>query len=233
MARKRLKQNRFIEQPELPEKTSAEMLPEGQLYELDSYKNIWVSNCKLSGARAVTINQAYFQNVIMSEAQFPRLDLSDIRFDSCDFANTEWDKASLNKVEFIDCRLLGFQMVKSQVKDTLIKDCHGKFAQFEFTKFKAVRFENCVLEDTNFQDADLSNVVFLNCDMRNVLLSGAKLTGTDFRGSKIDDLQVSLEQLRGAIFEPLQAVTLLQRYAGVTVKSSENEEVKGFRHESF
>ena len=198
------------------------MLPEGQLYELDSYQNIWVSNCKLTGARAVTINQACFQNVQMPDAQFPRFDLSDIRFDKCDFANAEWEKASLNRVEFIGCRLLGFQMVKSQVNHTLIKDCHGKFAQFEFTKFKAVRFENCLLEDTNFQDADLSNVVFLNCDIRNALLSGAKLTGTDFRGSKIEDLQVNLEQLRGAIFEPLQAAYLLQRYAGVTVKYADD-----------
>ena len=101
MARKRPEQNRFIEQPELPQETSAEMLPDGQLYELDSYKNIWVLNCKLTGARAVTINQAYFQNVIISDTHFTRFDLTDTRFDKCDFANTEWDKASLNKVELI------------------------------------------------------------------------------------------------------------------------------------
>lgn len=224
MARKRLQQNRCIELPELPEETSAGMLP-GQLDELDSYKNVWVSNCKLNGARAVTINYGCFQNVQMPDAQFPRFDLSDIRFDKCDFANTECDKASLNRVEFVGCRILGFKLIKSQVKNTLIKDCQGKFAQFEFTKFKAVRFENCLLEDTNFQDTDLSNVVFLNCDIRNAMLSGAKLTGTDFRGSKIEGLQVSLEQLRGAIFEPLQAAYLLQRYAGVVVKYSDEVEV--------
>jgi hypothetical protein len=56
------------------------------------------------------------------------------------------------------------------------------------------------------------------------MLSGAKLIGTDFRGSKIEDLQVSLEQLRGAIVEPLQAAYLLQRYAGVIVKYPDNEE---------
>ena len=59
--------------------------------------------------------------------------------------------------------------------------------------------------------------------MRHAMLSGAKLLGADFRGSKIEDLQVSIEQLRGAVFEPLRAAYLLQRYAGVIVKHSENE----------
>ncbi len=223
MPKKRLEKNSSIEPPELPQEASAGIIPENQLYELDSYQNIWVSNCKLTGARGVTLNQAYFQNVQISDAHFSRFDVSNTRFDKCDFANTEFEKASLNKVEFIGCRILGFKVLKSHMKNTLIKDCNGKFAQFESTKFKSVRFENSNLEDSNFQDTDLSNVVFLNCNMQNVMLSGAKLVGTDFRGSSLENLQVSLEQLREAIFEPIQAVYLLQRYAGVIVKPSENE----------
>jgi uncharacterized protein YjbI with pentapeptide repeats len=223
MKRKRAEKNNLIESPELPQEDSAEVLLEGQLYELESYENIWVSNCKLSGVRGVSINKAYFQNVQIYDTQFPRFDLRNIRFDKCDFANTELEKASLNQVELINCRLVGFPMMNSHIKNTLIRDCHGKFAQFEFTKFKAARFENCDLEDSNFQNADLSNVVFLNCNMRNAMLHGAKLIKTDFRGSNIENLQINLEQLRETVIEPLQAIYLLQRYAGVIVKDSESD----------
>lgn len=224
MTKNRPEAKNLIDPPELPNEAVTEGLPDEQLYELYSYNKIVLSNCKLDGARGVTIEHAHFRNVQMSDEQFPRFDLRDVRFAHCDFANTEWDRASLTRVEFIGCRFLGFKVIKSRFKDVVIKQCHGKFAQFEFTKFKAVRFEHCVLEDTNFQDTDLANVVFLNCDLRNAMLFGAKLPGTDWRGSQIENLQVSLEQLRGGIFDPLQAVSILQRYAGVIVKSSEKEE---------
>lgn len=224
MARKRSQQNRFIEPPELPQETTAAGVSDRQLCEAECYSNIVLSNCQLTGAKGVTIQSAHFKSVQMLDDQFTRFDLSDIRFDRCDFANTEWNRAILNRIEFFGCRMLGFKVTKSNLKNTLVKDCQGSLAQFEFTKFNAVRFENCILDDANFLDADLSNVVFLNCDLRNATFSGAKLVGTDFRCSNIEGLQVSLEQLRGAIFDPLQAAYVLQRFAGVTVKSMDEEE---------
>jgi uncharacterized protein YjbI with pentapeptide repeats len=212
---------KLIETPELPTENSCE-LPDGQFYEFESYQNLVISNSKLTGARGVSIEYAHFLKVQISDEQFPRLDLKNTRFDKCDLANMELERASFNRVELIGCRILGYQLVKSLVNNTLIKDCYGKFAQFEFTKFKATRFENCVLEDTNFQNADLSGVVFANCNLSNAMLSGAKLTGTDFRSSQIEGLQVNIEQLRGAIFEPLQAASLLQQHAGVILKYIED-----------
>ncbi len=58
--------------------------------------------------------------------------------------------------------------------------------------------------------------------MRNAMLSGAKLIGTDLRGSNIENLQIKLEQLRGSVIEPIQAIYLLQQYAGVVVKDSDS-----------
>lgn len=225
MVRKRSQSNKFIEPPKLPQETITEGLPDGQLYETESYSNIVLSNYQLTGARGVTIQSAHFTSVQMLEAQFTRFDLSDVRFDKCDFANTEWDRAILNRVEFLGCRILGFNVNKSNIKNTLVKDCKGSLVQFESTKFNAVRFENCVLDDANFMGANLSNVVFLNCDLRNATFSDAKLMSTDFRSSNIEGLQANLEQLRGAIFDPLQAVYVLQRFAGVTVKSLDEEEI--------
>lgn len=221
MVRKQQRQ-RLIEPPDLPQEFATESLPDGQLYELDSYTNLILSNYKLSGARCITFNQVHLHNVEMCDTQFTRLELNNVRLDSCNLANAEWDRATLRRVELIKCRITGLKILSSHLGDTLIKDCQGKFAQFESTNFKAARFENCILSDANFQDADLSNVVFANCDLSNAMLSGAKLAGTDFRNSKIEGLDVKLEELRGAILDPFQAAATLQRYAGIIVKSIED-----------
>jgi hypothetical protein len=53
MVKKRTQQKILIEPPELPKETVIEVLPDGQLYELDSYKNLVLSNCKLTGASLI------------------------------------------------------------------------------------------------------------------------------------------------------------------------------------
>jgi uncharacterized protein YjbI with pentapeptide repeats len=51
-------------------------------------------------------------------------------------------------------------------------------------------------------------VVFEHCDLREAQLSFAKLGGTDFRGSQLENLRVGMESLRGAIVDPAQAAYL-------------------------
>ncbi|MFN6468692.1 MAG: pentapeptide repeat-containing protein [Nostoc sp. SerVER01] len=215
---------RAIELPNLP---SSEMLnqgiPDNQLYELESYQNVHLSNCQLEGARGVDFQCAYFDNVKTINTYFKKLSLQDIRISRSDFANTEWEESSLNRVEFINCRLLGLKAIKSRLRNVIFKGCQGQFSQFNFSKFDNVIFENCILEDSTFLEASLTNVKFINCQMNNVILTDAKFKDTDFRGSNIEGLQINLSQLKGAILDPFQAIYILQRYANVIVKAVDEE----------
>ncbi|MBD2410614.1 hypothetical protein FACHB389_17520 [Nostoc calcicola FACHB-389] len=213
-----------IDPPNLP---SFEMMnkgiPDNQLYELESYENIYLSNCQLEGIKGVDFQYAYFDTVKAINTYFKKLSLQDVRIIKSDFANTEWEEASLNRVEFVNCRLLGFKGIKSRFKNVIFKGCQGQFSQFNFSKFDCVIFDNCILEESTFLEASLTNVKFINCQMNNVILGDAKFKDTDFRGSNIEGLQININQLKGAILDLFQAAYILQRYANVIVKPVDEE----------
>ncbi|MEH1925491.1 pentapeptide repeat-containing protein [Nostoc sp.] len=216
--------HRAIDPPNLPlDETMNKGIPDNQLYELESYKNVHLSNCQIEGTKGVEFQYAYFDNVKSINTYFKKLTLQDVRIAKSDFANTEWEEASLNRVEFLNCRLLGFQAIKSRFKNVIFKGCQGQLSQFNSSKFDNAIFENCILEESTFIESSLINVKFINCQMNNVMLADAKFKNTDFRGSNIEGLQININQLQGAVLDIFQAAYILQRYANVIVKAVDEE----------
>ncbi|MEH2362839.1 pentapeptide repeat-containing protein [Nostoc sp.] len=216
--------HRAIDPPNLPlYETMNKGIPDNQLYELESYQNVHLSNCQIEGTKGVDFQYAYFDNVKSINTYFKKLTLQDVRIAKSDFANTEWEEGSLNRVEFINCRLLGFQAIKSRFKNVIFKGCQGQLSQFNSSKFEYAIFDNCILEDSTFIESSLINVKFINCQMNNVILTDAKFKNTDFRGSNIEGLQININQLQGAVLDVFQAAYILQRYANVIVKAVDEE----------
>ncbi|MCF2149252.1 pentapeptide repeat-containing protein [Desmonostoc muscorum LEGE 12446] len=212
--------HRAIESPILPSlETMNKGIPDNQLYESESYENLYLSNCQIEGTKGVDFQYAYFDNVKTINTYFKRLSLQDVIITKSDLANTEWEEGSLNRIEFINSRLLGFKAIKSRLRNVIFKGCQGQLSQFTFSKFDNVIFDNCNLEDSTFLETFLTNVKFINCQMNNVILANAKFKDTDFRGSNIEGLQINISQLKGAILDPFQAAYILQRYANVVVKT--------------
>jgi uncharacterized protein YjbI with pentapeptide repeats len=213
-----------VEPPNLPSyETMNKGILDNQLDELESYKNVHLSNCQIEGTKRVDFQYAYFDNVKAINTYFQKLTLQDVRIAKSDFANTEWEEGSLNRVEFINCRLVGFQAIKSRFKNVIFKGCQGQLSQFNSSKFDHVIFDNCILEDSTFIESSLINVKFINCRMNNVILADAKFKNTDFRGSNIEGLQINISQLQGAIIDVFQAAYILQRYTNVIVKAVDEE----------
>ncbi|MEH2182231.1 pentapeptide repeat-containing protein [Nostoc sp.] len=217
--------HRAIESPILPSlETMNKGIPDKQLYESESYQNVYLSNCQLEGTKEVDFQYAYFDNVKIINTYFKRLSLQDVIITKSDFANTEWEEASLNIIEFVNSRLLEFKAIKSRLKNVVFQGCQGQFSQFTFSKIDNVIFDNCNLEYSTFLEISLINVTFINCQINNIILANAKFQDTDFRGSnieglQIEGLQINISQLKGAILDPFQAAYILQRYANVVVKT--------------
>ena len=215
-----------IKSPRLPGKAISDggSLPTDQICADASYANLKVSgqNYVKQVAGHVVFTRCHFQSVNFDRVQLPSLDLSDARFDECDLANADWRKVILDRVEFVGCRLLGLRANEAHFKNTVIQECNASLAQFRFTTFKAVRFENCNLRGADFQEADLRGVVFKDCDLREVQMSSARLENTDFRGSEIEGLMVGADNLKGAIVEPFQAA-YFAGLMGLQVKWTDTE----------
>lgn len=216
--------HKSIEPPNLPPlETMNKEVWDNQIYELESYRNIYLSNYQIEGTKGVDFQYAYFDNVKALNTYFKRLTLQDIRITKSDFANTEWEDSTIDRVEFINCRLLGFKLTKSRLKNVIFKECQGRLSQFNFSKFDNVIFDNCILEESTFIESSLTNARFINCQINNVILDRTKFKNADFRGSNIEGLQTNINQIKGMILDVFQAAYILQRYANVTVKSLDED----------
>ena len=224
MANHENKHEKDLKAPKIPKNGLAKGLPDDTIQDQAYYTRLILAHENLTGQAAshLTFDQVLFQYIRMSDAQFKKVQLLDSRFTTCDLANTEWTEANVRRVELIDCQLTGFHAIEAIVQDTLFKGCKGSFAQFRFATLKQVRFEHCDLSEADFQEANLSDVTFIGCNLHNVEMSGAKLARVDLRGSKIDGLRAGLNELKGAILDPGQALAFV-RGIGIRVEPPEKE----------
>ncbi len=197
--------------------------PDDTVRDRGTYDYLALSQLDLGGQRAeyATFEATRFSHVSMSESNFPGLSLLDVRLEDCDLANADLYKASLQRVELVASRIVGLKAGGAEFYDVLFKDCKGSFSFFRSAIFKSVRFEDCDLTEADFGEADLSGVLFSRCNLTRCDMSGAKLVGTDFRGSNLDGLKVGLDELRGAIVDPSQALDFIE-LLGLFVRSVED-----------
>lgn len=149
-----------------------------------------------------------WERVGLARTRFRKFDLEKLEMEGCDLANAVWDEARLDRVQVRESRLTGLCLAEALVKDSSILSCEIAMANFRSSVFRKVRFSDCNLRGADFQRADLRQAVFERCDLRDVQMTFAKLDGTDFRGSRIEHMQVRIEDLRGAVVEPSQAAYL-------------------------
>jgi uncharacterized protein YjbI with pentapeptide repeats len=228
MINKKQRTKKTINPPNLPRISETVSLPEGYLSDETTYSHLALDSCDLSEQTAdlVTFEHAYLKNVRMGSTKLGRVQISDARFEGCELSNAHWRECSLQRIEIIGCRMTGFRASESYMQHTLLKDCKAEVSEFRFAKFKAVRFENCILREADFQNADLRGASFSDCDLRGAQLSGAQLSGTDLRGSQLEGINVPLENLKGAVIDSSQIVELawnIAKQIGVVVQDNNSE----------
>jgi uncharacterized protein YjbI with pentapeptide repeats len=209
---------RAPETPRLP----AHETPDGWPYEAlergESYKGLNLVDVAFDHADGVSFAEARIVRSSLAGFQLLRLSLDDVLVQACDLSNVDWTRASARRVRVEGCRLTGAKVNQARLMLTVFRDCQGKYQQFRQTVFKDVRFEQCALVEASFEEADLRGTVFAGCDLTGASFTGAKLEGCDFRGSSLEASRIRVEELRGAIIAPHQAVALFERQTGVVIQ---------------
>lgn len=219
MAQRKAGDEPTIAPPNLPAKLPAGALPANELRDEDVVQHCLLTNFDLGAqeARDLLFEQVHWQRCRLQGARLVAAHLRDVRFAHCDLVQAVFDKAGLQRAEFIDCRLTGFQANDGRFRDLLFRDCQGQYLNLAGGIFKGVRFERCLLRDASFLDADLTGARFLDCDLTNADLMGAKLGGADLRGSTIAGLRVGLKEIQGLKVDLGQAGALLQGLGATVV----------------
>ncbi|MGJ5819085.1 DinB family protein [Paludibaculum fermentans] len=143
-------------------------------------------------------------------AEFESIVLKDVRLVTCDLAHLKVQRMVLERVEFIDCRLMGLAAESLDARDVLIQNSDVRYASLPAASLRNCEFEGSKWQESDLRSADLSGTVIRNCDLARADLQGATLRDTDFRTSQLEGMQVGINDLRGAIVEPSQAMILAQ-----------------------
>lgn len=213
-----------LKPPALPKKYVGRSLPREQLEAFGRYSQLSLVHEQWTGQsiERISLDQILLKQVSLHATELAHAQVSDSRCLECDFANANWFQPDFARVEFLNCRLTGFQAIEARLQDVLFKDCQLSLAQFRFAVFKSVRFEHCELSDADFQGTDLSGVVFADCDLSRAEMSGVKLVGADLRGCELNGLHASWPELQGAMIDPAQALALVQAF-GIVIEWPEND----------
>jgi uncharacterized protein YjbI with pentapeptide repeats len=189
------------------------------IYDEDEIEHIYISNNKIKNqiAYQVSFKEVVFDNVTFENIEFKSLDCTDVRFINCDLSNVDFSGAIIHRTEFINCKLMGINLSNAALQNVLIKECNGKFAFMRFVQIKKVIFEDSLLESSDFQSSELLRTSFLNCDLKLSQMCGTSLSGIDFSTSNIEGLGIRVEDIKGVIVSPIQAVDL-SKLLGIIIK---------------
>jgi uncharacterized protein YjbI with pentapeptide repeats len=167
------------------------------------FKDIYLENIE---AKHVCFNETIFRNVKFTDVSLQNIELTDVRFENCDLSNVDFSGAIIHRAEFINCKLMGINLRDATLQNIYILQCNGKFALMSFTQMKRVIFEESIFENSNFQNSNFTKVQFKKCNFRLSQMSGTSLSGIDLSDSNVEGLGIQLEDLKGAIVSPMQAV---------------------------
>lgn len=208
-----------VEKPRLPL-----MLENMELWNEDLQNESYISSVSMANVHmeGELIKRANFHEVIFKGStfigcSFERAELVDVRFENCDLSNVTLENAIIHRVEFVNCKIIGINLSESNLRNVSFHQCNGKYGFFGFSNLKEVKFNECDLGLSDFQNAIFSKVGFYYSNISECQMSGTKLKDIDLTSCDIEGISVRIEDLKGAIVSPIQAVSL-SKLMGVIVR---------------
>jgi uncharacterized protein YjbI with pentapeptide repeats len=187
-----------------------------RLEEDEIYPDLDLEGGDLEGARGVTIQNGRLRRVSLVNTGFRFAHLQDVRFEDCDLSGVTFERCRLERVELLRCRLTGAQVEKSRASGLVMTGCPGLYVLFHEVNLRGALITGCQLREATLQDCDLDGAELRDTDLGEAVLMAGSWAGCDIRGSRIDGLRASLDDLRGLRCDTEQASALL-RGAGIDV----------------
>ena len=118
-----------------------------------------------------------------------------------------------------NCKLVGINMTEASLRNVVLNNCNASYAVLRYFKCSNSAFDNTSFTEADIYAATLANVSFAGCNLDRVQFSATKLAGIDLSTCHFYQLALTLNDLRGCIIAPAQAITLAAIF-GVVIKES-------------
>ena len=146
------------------------------------------------------LNGYHFHHESACGVPAQRLEVSGCVFENCRFSSAIFHDASFSDVIFRNC----------EISNVDYSECFFRRVVFEDSKMIGSNFAEAILcgfKSVQFEESKLIGIEFLH----------TPLTGIDFTTNEIDGIQLSGEELRGAIVTPVKACDL-SRLLGLVIR---------------
>jgi len=146
-----------------------------------------------------------FNHICIQNGKLEKLEFKDIVFENCDFSNTEFINSSFVSVLFI------------KHLNLLLSGTNATYVNLSMASIENILFKNTTLKNSYFQETRLKNIYFDNADLTQAQFFKTSLKNVDLSSCKIERIAISIEDIKGAIIDQLQAIDLLY-LLGVKIK---------------
>lgn len=189
----------------------------------EDIERVCVRNVQLSDldARKVGFAGVEFDYCRLSASIFDKASFVDVRFRDCDFSGSSFTDAYFSRCEFLTSKWVGAGFAGALLRQSTAQGC-----SFQYANFDSASLRGCVLRECDCTGAVFSNVTFREIETADNKLTAVNffhtpLKGMDFSHDLVDGwiLSEGLEELKGAIFSPFQAVDLAL-LLGIRIKDS-------------
>ncbi|WP_461215155.1 pentapeptide repeat-containing protein [Lacticaseibacillus sp. GG6-2] len=184
----------------------------------------YLNGCKLCNDNATkawlhhpTIENSRVEHVDFTALQAERFEASDVVFHNCDFANVDLSEATLYRVRFDQCRLVGTNLTRCYAANVQFNECQMTLAWLPEATLKTVSFKDCRLERAELSEVHATKLGFDHCMIDGLGLFGTRLLGIDVATCDFTTIEANATQLRGLHVTSEQAAALAARYLGLAV----------------
>jgi len=156
-----------------------------------------------------------------TKCTFMRCDLSGYKFSGildscvikeCNLSLTSFKDAKLQRVSFDSCKLMGIDFTQCNSLGLTINftECLIRSCSFNYLDLKKAGFTKCEISETDFIAANLKESNFSGTTFRSVTFHDTNLTKANFTGAHDYNINPMTNQIKGAIFNLPDAVSLLE-----------------------
>ena len=158
-----------------------------------------------------------FNNIILQSITIEKVTFRNVKFIQCNFSNTVFNECTFIKCEFYNCKITGCNFIENVLYNVTFQDVNASYASLSMSSIDKCLFKDTLLKNGYVQENKTKSIYFNNVDLMQAQFLKTSLNKIDLSSCKIEGIAISIEDIKGAIIEPFQAVDLMY-LIGVKVK---------------
>ncbi len=187
-------------------------------YYAEQFKQLDITGIENTLTQGLSFEDCLFENCDFSQVDFSLCQFEQCNFVNCNFSLAVLKGARMNAIHFKDCKLLGIDWSllhwPSIALDSLVAfdSCVLNDSSFYGLTLQALKVVECRCFDVDFREGDFNQGDFSHTDFRGSLFNRTNLSGCDFAESLNYDIDMMINQVKGAKFSRHEAVRLLHSF---------------------